>query len=363
MSDALRRPVSDLPFATATPGLQGRLRSCPEDFRVKELPLYEASGDGEHAMLLIEKRELTTPTLIGLLADALGISERDVGVAGRKDSYAVTSQFVTVPARSLNSLDPEAIESQCGLDERLHPGQSVRVLSAARHRNKLKTAHLSGNRFQILLRLEKPSEKSALEAAEATCEVIRRTGFVNYFGEQRFGHSNRSDEEGLQLLRDEKTRRLNRATLRFTLSAVQSRLFNEWAARRITDSLTQTILPGDVMQVVESGGCFVVDPEHLAEEQTRFDSRETVLTGPMFGPKMKPPTGEAAEREAVILQLASLTGREFEKFRKVASGARRPFLVWPKDLTVKEVAEAALQFSFTLPAGAYATSLLREITK
>lgn len=363
MSDALQRPVSELPFLTATPGIRGRIRTCPEDFRVEELPRYEASGDGEHVMLLVEKREMTTPRLVQLLARSLGISDRDIGVAGRKDSFAVTSQFVTVPAKSLASLEPEAILPQLKLSEQLTSGQELRIVSAALHRNKLKTGHLAGNRFQIVLRLPSAPSELPVESVSSTFAEIQRAGFPNYFGEQRFGHSNNSDEDGFRLLRGEKVRRLNRAALRFTMSAVQSRLFNEWTARRIDDGLATTVLPGDVMQVVESGGCFLVETDQLAVEQSRFDRRETVLTGPIFGPKMKAPCGEPAGREAAILSSAALTGEEFAKFRKVAGGARRPMLVWPEEMSVNQASETELEISFTLRPGAYATSLLREVTK
>lgn len=366
MSASLRS-VSDLPFLTTTPGIGGRFRNQPEDFRVEELPLYEASGEGEHAVLLVEKRDLTTPRLVEVISKSLGISDREIGVAGRKDRFAVTRQFVTLPARSLNSLEPVEVQKQLRLDDHLAPGESIRVLSADRHRNKLKTGHLAGNRFEIVLRDVAVSDASSsmgvLQVAQDSCRQIEQSGFVNYFGEQRFGHSDNSDEDGFHLLRGEKTRRLNRGALRFTMSAVQSRLFNEWAAMRVDEGLAATVLSGDVMQVVESRGCFVVDPDDLPTEQSRFDLRETVPTGPIFGPKMKSPADEAATRETTILELAGLTGEEFAKFRKVAAGARRPLLVQPQDLAVKEVSESAIEFSFTLPSGSYATSLLREILK
>ena len=357
------RSASVLPCLTTTPGIEGQFRNQPEDFSVEELPLYETSGEGEHAMLFIEKRDITTPRLVEVLSQSLGISDREIGVAGRKDRFAVTRQFVTVPARSLDSLDPEQVTEQLQLGEQLGPGESIRVLTVDRHRNKLKTGHLAGNRFEIVLRDVSVSAGEPFEVAQETCRQIDRSGFVNYFGEQRFGHSDNSDEVGLRLLRGEKSRRLNRGALRFTMSAVQSRLFNEWAAKRVDDELAATVLPGDIMQVIESGGCFNVDPDEVATEQSRFDLRETVPTGPMFGPKMKTPAGEAAEREKAILESAGLTGDEFAKFHKVAAGARRPLLVWPKNLTVKQTSQSVLEFSFTLPAGTYATSLLREVQK
>ena len=73
------------------------------------------------------------------------------------------------------------------------------------------------------------------------------------------------------------------------MSAAQSTLFNRVLAERLNDRLLDTVLAGDVMEVTASGGKFVAeDPD---AEQPRCDARETVVTGPMFGPKMKQSTG------------------------------------------------------------------------
>ena len=350
-----------LPLLTNTPGIGGRYRNQPEDFRVEELPCYAASGEGEHALLLVEKRDLTTQQVVELFSRSLGVPDRDIGVAGRKDRFAVTSQYVTVPARSLDGLNPEVVHVQLKLDQALQAGESIRIRSVERHRNKLKTGHLAGNRFEIVVRSVK--SETALETALETAQQIEESGFVNYFGEQRFGHSSNTDEDGFRLLRGEKVRRLSRTALRFTLSAVQSRLFNLWASSRVRDGLTHQVLVGDVMQVIRSGGCFTVTEADLAREQDRFENHETVVTGPLQGPKMKPACGVAAQREQDVLQCAGLNGQEFAKVRKVAAGARRACLVRPRDLTVRTQDEEALAFSFSLPPGAYATCLLREFLK
>ena len=75
----------------------------PEDFIVEEIPLYEPSGEGGHTFLWVEKRLRNTDEVAKLLARAAGVSERDVGYAGRKDRHAVTRQSFSVPG-----FDPEA---------------------------------------------------------------------------------------------------------------------------------------------------------------------------------------------------------------------------------------------------------------
>ena len=52
----------------------GRVGPEPEDFQVDELPLYAASGKGEHQYLQVRKRLLTTPELVRRLARACDVS-------------------------------------------------------------------------------------------------------------------------------------------------------------------------------------------------------------------------------------------------------------------------------------------------
>ena len=119
----------------------GALRTEPEAFIVEEIPLYEASGEGEWMMLLIEKRDLTTPFLIRQIGNRLGVGHRDIGWAGYKDRHAVTRQWVTVPARAYDDVGAGGLR-----------GDGFEVLEARRHGNKLKTGHLWGNRFRVRVR-------------------------------------------------------------------------------------------------------------------------------------------------------------------------------------------------------------------
>lgn len=339
-----------LPLLTKhLPGTGGICKERPEDFVVEELAAYLPEGHGDYVFLRIEKRELSAEQLTSHLARCLKIAHQDVGMAGMKDRQAVTRQWVSVPARC-EPLLPTFQHEQ------------IRILESSRHPNKLRTGHLRGNRFSILLRRVEPD---ALARADAIAAHLRRFGFPNYFGEQRFGRDDETLDLGFELLhgtthpgRIPRARR--KFLLRLALSAVQSHLFNQALAARLTGGTLHKVFPGDAMQVVASGGPFVV--EDAAREQARFDAGEIMIAGPIFGPKMKRSAGEIAVREAELLAAAGFTLEAFEKFSNLTPGTRRAYLVRPDDLRVA-VERDGLRLEFTLPSGSYATVVLREFQK
>ncbi|WP_339908064.1 tRNA pseudouridine(13) synthase TruD [Symmachiella dynata] len=342
--------MSNLPFFTADcPGIGGRLKQQPEDFDVEEIPAYLPSGTGEHLFLWIEKRGVAAPELSRHIARTLGISNGDIGVAGMKDKQAVTRQYVSIPARAADKITD--IETD-----------DIHVLQSTLHGNKLRTGQLRGNRFSVLIR---DVDAGATEQAQSIAEQIGRWGFPNYFGEQRFGRARETSQLGFELLSGEKRAgdipyKKRKFLLKLALSAAQAELFNAALVQRMHDNLLHRVLPGDVMQVVESRGPFVV--EDVAAEQPRLDAGEIALTGPMFGPKMRQPTGAARDRELQILNQFGINEAAFTQFPKLTTGTRRPYLIRPEDLRV-EPDTNSLRFHFTLPAGVYATTLLREFMK
>jgi tRNA pseudouridine13 synthase len=339
-----------LPYLTADlPGVGGTIKGQPEDFVVEELPAYEPCGEGEHLFLWVEKRDVAGEDLLRHVSRRLAISSGDIGTAGVKDRRAITRQWISVPARCEGMIG--------GLET-----DRIRVLHAARHKNKLRTGHSRGNRFSIRVRNVTPGAGLRVEAIAG---IIGRLGFPNYFGLQRFGHDQQTLKLGVELLRGNASPRSipparRRFLLRMSLSAAQSALFNAVLARRISDGRLHSVLSGDVMQVVASGGLFVVSDQ--AAEQQRFDARETVPTGPMFGPKMLAAGGEAGEVDAAVLADWNIQATDFDRFPKLTSGTRRPQLAWPAAFHVSVDADV-LQLDFELASGTYATSLLREFMK
>ncbi len=334
-----------LPFATehATP-IAGSLKERPEDFEVEELAAYEPSGDGEHLFVWFEKQSLDTKEAVRRLARALDVDVRDAGVAGLKDRHAITRQWA-----SFHRGDPARLDGQ-DLD-------GVRVLSAARHGNKLRTGHLRGNRFRIRLRGAPASRR---DDAAALLASLAAHGVPNYYGEQRFGRDRDNATrarawivEGGRPPREPFERKL-------LVSAWQSELFNVLCAARVAERSHGRVIDGDLCRKDDTGGMFVVtDLEEAQERASRF---EISATGPMFGIEMRWPEGEARRREEAVLSAAGLDRDALARFARSGEGTRRPYRVKLGEPTVESDPDG-LTFGFTLPAGAYATIVLREITR
>jgi tRNA pseudouridine13 synthase len=114
------------------------------------------------------------------------------------------------------------------------------------------------------------------------------------------------------------------------------------------------------MTKLPHGGLFVVEDQPA--EQARFDRRETVFTGPMYGRKLFASAAVASERENAVLAEFGLESRHFFGFGKLLSGTRRAAIVYPDDLQA-EIIPDGVRLRFTLPSGCYATVLLNEIMK
>ena len=399
-----------LPYLTPDfAGIGGVIKQRPEDFFVQEVPLYEPSGEGEHVYAEVQKVGLTTFEAIHRLANRLNVPPRDIGYAGMKDAHAVTRQVFSIAGTT-----PEAVMS-AQID-------GLTVQWAARHGNKLRLGHLAGNRFAIKVR-----EVDATDVVKIgpVLDTIRQRGLPNFFGEQRFGRRNNNDRLGAALIRSDneavlhlllgspdaelddgrtvearrafdrrdnneamrlwpRTGGLERRVLarlmkthrpsaaihaidekirRIWVAAVQSRLFNEVLALRI-HTLDQ-LMDGDLAYKHDNGACFHV--ESAAAEQPRCESFEISPTGPLVGYRMTLPEGEPLRVEREAMTAVNLTPDVFKQSGKLrVKGARRPLRVRPTDV---ELAGGVDQFgpyvsvAFTLPAGAFATVLMRELMK
>jgi tRNA pseudouridine13 synthase len=326
----------------ALPGVGGRIKVEPANFEVEEIAAYEPAGTGDHLFVWIEKTDLGAEYFIRQVARRLGIANGEVGSAGLKDRRAITRQWVSVPAACEPALPK--------LD-----GDGIRVLRVSRHSNKLKPGHLRGNRFRILIR-----DANRSINPQPVLDRIATDGLPNFYGPQRFGRGGETAALGMSLLRGEPAKVRNPFLRKLALSAAQSLLFNHYLACRLTDGLLRTVLAGDVMAKWPAGGMFTA--EDVPAEQVRFDRREIVTAGPMFGRKTFPAKSAAADRETAILDAAGLSRQSFAGFGKLVQGTRRHNLVYIDDLSAIWEAHG-LRLSFTLPAGSYATVLLREVMK
>jgi tRNA pseudouridine13 synthase len=355
--------VSPRPYLTNDhPGTGGEFKCELDDFIVEEIPLYEASGEGQHAYLWVEKRDVAGGQLLSMLASHFGVEKRDIGSAGIKDKHGVTRQWISLPFFEIDADDPNELVGP--IDD------GVQVLEATLHKNKLRTGHLAGNRFRLVVReLDVPVEE-AVERASAVFDVLEDKGIPNFYGLQRFGDRGETLRLGINFLEgdSETIRNLkrNRFLRRLAISAVQSEIFNRVLAARIERELLWTILDGDVVKKTDTGGVFVVPTDEFEKSQARLDRGEIVTTGPMPGPKMITPERDGKAFEDEVIEESGFDVSHFDRHKRLASGTRRPLLVDIGEPTVEASTrdgDEVLEVGFSLPSGTYATVVLRELTK
>lgn len=343
----------ELPYLTHDlPGTGGVLRTLDEDFVVDEELPYAPSGAGSHVFVRVEKRGMNTRHAVLAIARALGIAERDVGVAGMKDRHAVTRQWLSLPP----PVTPDAALALALPD--------VTILEAVRHEHKLRTGHVRANAFRLRVRGGMPD--GAERAAQILARLVEPPGAPNWYGEQRFGKDGDNAHKGRALLAGTRAPGRDRKLDRLFVSALQSELFNAWLVARIVDGLYRDVVAGDLLHKT-SGGMFTSDDPET--DTRRLRAGELVLTGPMFGVDMRrPPDGTpAAVREDAILAGGGLTREAFAAVRKLAEGTRRDATVHVRDARVAVVSDgegpSTLEVAFALPGGAYATAVMREVMK
>ena len=340
----------DWPLLTPDlPGTAGALEA-PEDFEVEEIPAYLPAGSGEHCMALLEKRGFTTPQAVQRICQALDLPRDGAGYAGLKDKFGVTRQWVSFfhgrPSDLLRFEEP-----------------GLRILEAGLHQNKIHTGHLRGNRFRVTLH---GTDQGALPRAERIVARLLEEGMPNYYGEQRFGRQGDNAASGLRLLRGEMPPPRDRMQRRLLVSALQSLLFNEVLARRLAPEGVglRRLLGGEVLQRTDSSGLFV--SEDRETDGARLVRGEVVVTGPICGPRMPLPleSSPARELEEGVFAGHGVSPQSFAALGRLARGGRRPLSVRLVGTAVEALpGSCGLVLRFTLPPGAYATVLLREVTK
>ncbi len=309
--------VCDWPRAFGQPVNQATLRTTPADFQVDEIPQTQPSGAGEHLWLRVRKENQNTRWVAERLAQSLGVAVQEVGFAGMKDRRAVTQQWFSLPwpiKAPLPDLEREASDG-------------FQVLEFARHGAKLRRGMLEGNRFKLVLRAERldPVE------FESRLERVLESGAPNYFGEQRFGREGDNLVQAAALRESRRFGGRQRRGAKFDiyLSAARAFLFNEVVAARVRNGSWQA---GDGSPWSATGPLWGRGRLTGSQQQQALES-ETVRRWPVFA------------------DLLEHTGLQQE---------RRPMILRP-DSFEHRFGPGWLELEFTLAAGCYATSLLREL--
>ena len=330
-------------------GVGGVIKRLPEHFIVEEIPSYDPSGYGDHLYVNITKTDVNTRDVQLRLAELFDVKPEYVGKAGLKDKRSVSTQSFSIlfeGDKPAVSDVPQIIEAEVG----------VKVNWAKYHTNKLRSGHLRGNRFDILITDLEIGLEESLTRAEAVGRRLDVTGVPNFYGYQRVGEEGENTLAGYQLLQGEKRIR-NRWLRRYLVSCYQSHLCNRYLVKRVENGLFGSLIHGDIAKKYDTGGIFWV--EDVEAEQRRYLDKEITFTAPIYGYKMKTAKHEAHELEEAVLLDSGVTKEQFRRLK--AKGTRRPGRI-VTSITVS-VSDDGLRLRFELSKGGFATTVLREFMK
>jgi tRNA pseudouridine13 synthase len=319
------------------------IRSQREFFQVDEKLPFDPDGTGGHVWLKIQKSGINTDWLALELAKFAGVHQVAVGFAGLKDRHAVTRQWFSINLEGFSEPDWSTFETE-----------DIQIIEQTRHSKKLKRGVLAGNTFTLRL-TDLQGDKAVWQSS---LNKIQQGGVPNYFAEQRFGH------QAGNLYRVEHwfstgkaPRKRNQKSI--YLSAARSWLFNLVLAERINLANWDQALAGDVMLLAGTKASSFVVKEVDEIIQDRLATMDIHPTGPLWGRGNPLVDADSLAMEQGVLSDWQAWQQGLEKAGMTQE--RRALRLYPAEFNWQFIADDQLELTFFLPAGSYATAVMREL--
>lgn len=329
--------------AGAAPVARALFKQTPDDFIVREDLGFALDDDdqGEHHWLQIQKRGANTEFVARQLAKHAEIPIKQVSYSGIKDRHAVTTQWFSVQLPATRVIDWGELQS----DE-------FEILLARKQGRKLRRGTHKRNFFEICLR--SCSNRDALDHA---LERVKVEGVPHYYGPQRFGHNGSNMERAQAMFAGKRVRDRNLRSL--LLSSARSYIFNHYVSQRLSELTDTPALVGDVMLLSGTNSYFTVESVDEAL-LSRIRDRDIVVSGPLWGRGESPATDAASVLETRLQQDFSELCEGLEQAG--LKQERRAMFLYPEHLEWSWQDDSCV-IKMALPAGAYATSVLREVAE
>lgn len=363
--------VTNPPAASGDPVFQAVLKSCASDFCVSENLSIEFSDSGEHLYLLIEKSSMNTDEVLTLLERSFDVKSSDIGWCGMKDRHALTTQWFSIRTTNAVALFENSVNNfnQRQMMERADGDgfvKSLRILDSHRHSRKLRRGAHDGNRFGLVLRQIKAMDNTAASALQSVVadriNTLKEFGFPNYIGAQRFGQDARNIHRARQWFARPK-KRCSRVQRSLWLSSARSALFNVVCAERVRDGSWQRLLEGEPATLNGSRSFFLENNPQGSGADKTLEARLAVFdihpSAPWWGRGRTPAEGACAVLEARLLAPYQDLCEGLE--RAGLDQERRALRTQAENLSHQWLGDDALELSFSLPPGVFATTLLREL--
>lgn len=398
-------------YLSNTPGTGGVLRTEPADFIVEEMADH-SFGEGPYLICRMTKTNWDQHRAIKAVASGLGISHQRIGFAGTKDKRAVTTQYISLYKISKDQIGALTI-----------PGIHLDPVGTMQH--PIKLGQLAGNRFSIRIRevndllTDKMDDVThtisegvpnyvGYQRFGVTRPVTHCIGFEILKGNFQEAIRVMIGKPGTSMEETEKNARkyyqdtedpaetlrlfpvrlsLERSVLHYLVSnpddylgalqtlprtlrsmyvsAVQSWIFNHALSMRIKEERTLDRPDVGDRLIWPDGRTDVVTSATMRAASVQVKRNKCAIALMLPGGKYTPADGEDEKNISSLMDSYGITSSMFEKMSSVLdttfAGSFRS-IVQKTDITCTGH-EEGLEFSFILPPGQYATTVLREIMK
>ncbi len=177
-----------------------KIKVNPEDFVVEEVAGLPMQKHGNFCVYRLKKRGWNTVDVLKRISQTFSIPFSDLSYGGKKDKYAITSQYITIARQSADrvasAVSPspkkdtkELARTQQALypptpDNEKWGDENYSMSLVGLMDRPMGPDLITGNRFQITVRNIADAD---LTSALREIECVKNDGYPNYFDDQRFG--------------------------------------------------------------------------------------------------------------------------------------------------------------------------------
>jgi len=314
-----------------------KIKQIPEDFFVRENPVYSLDEEGGYSYFILKKKNISTIDAVSILAEKLFIPLKKIGYAGNKDKAAVTEQIVSV--KGIEATDIGRINVPFRLE---YIGKGAIPISLG---------DLQENYFRIVVRNLKMSR----------IKIPSLEKIPNYFGAQRFSEKN--IEVGKAIL----TRNFGKA-----VELIDQREVKEYLELHAGDFIGAIrVLPLKLRKMyIHAYQSWIWNLTVDVYLKTKPLKNEKIpIAG--FGTELEDDKVGVIIKQILKKEKVGLRDFVLKQFPELSSeGSSRDLFMTVRDFKVIKIEEDELNkgkfkamVSFSLNPGSYATVLIKEVFK
>lgn len=348
-----------------------QIKQIPEDFVVREIFEKRKPKDedkGFYVWFTLKKTDWDLFRALRMISKRLGVSIKRFGHAGVKDKRAITYQKISVwnvPFERLKSVRIKDIE----------------LSDFEEKKERINLGDLKGNEFEIVIR---DIDKKDRKIIENNLGKVKK-GFVNYFGEQRFGNRNNTHLVGKEILKNNLKEAVWIYLAKEGDENEEAKIFRKNLSETKDFRLALKECPKSLRNEIVLLNHLVSKPNDYAGALRKIPKKfrrmfihayQSYLWNEMAGKSKEKTIPLIGHETHVTKDIKNILKRE--KIQKsdflpksmpelASSGDERERLVIPKGVEWEfgedELNEKKLKcvLSFAIPKGSYATVLIREI--